>query len=162
MNTHTLMATGHVLLACLLLIGVYTDLKSRTLPNWLTGAVAALSPIAIYSLYVNNGWSLWPDVAIHLGIAAFIFCLFLLCFAFNMMGGGDVKLITALALWLPILSLLQMLIVMSFFGLYLTFLTWLDHRARGQKDKIKVPYGVAICVGTLWVISKPYLNHLSI
>ena len=47
------------------------------------------------------GLPLWPDVAIQVGVAALVFGLFAIAFAMGAMGGGDVKLIGALALWLP-------------------------------------------------------------
>ena len=53
------------------------------------------------------GLALWPDVALQLGVAALVFGLFAIAFAFGAMGGGDVKLVAAIALWLPPTSVMR-------------------------------------------------------
>jgi prepilin peptidase CpaA len=77
------------------------------------------------------------------------------------MGGGDVKLIGALALWLPLMPLLRMLVLMSLLGGALTLgmlLTqWLRRRNIGA---IEVPYGVAITLGAGIVLYEPILNRI--
>ena len=72
--------------------------KSRTIPNWLNLAIALLAIPFWWSI----GLPLWPDIALQIGVAALVFGLFAIAFALGAMGGGDVKLIGALALWLPL------------------------------------------------------------
>ena len=86
-----------VALAAMLLAACWCDLKARTIPNWLNLAVALLAIPFWWSL----GLTLWPDVALQLGVAALVFGLFAIAFAIGAMGGGDVKLVAAIALWLP-------------------------------------------------------------
>ena len=69
----------------------------RTIPNGLNAAIASLAPLWWWA----HGLPLWPDVAWQIGLAAVVFALFAGAFALGMMGGGDVKMIGALALWLP-------------------------------------------------------------
>ena len=52
---------------------------------------------------------LWPDAAIQLGVALVVFLLLAGAFYAGMMGGGDVKLAAALALWFSPASTLNSL-----------------------------------------------------
>jgi prepilin peptidase CpaA len=151
--THVLVAV----LGCLLLVAVFTDLKSRTIEHWTNGAIALLAPLYWWSL----GYALWPDVAIQIGIALGVFAVFAAIYATGAMGGGDVKLLGALALWLPILPLLDMLFIMAIAGGVITIIAIVVHKIRKMQDKIEVPYGVAIAVGGLWVMSEQYLNQFA-
>ena len=83
-------------------MAAWTDLKTRTISNELTLAIALLA-IAFWWV---AGEALWPDVAIRIGVSFGIFVLFAALFVLKMMGGGDVKMIAALALWLPFKALL--------------------------------------------------------
>jgi prepilin peptidase CpaA len=68
------------------------------------------------------------------------------------MGGGDVKLLTALALWMPWLTFLELLVIMSIGGGLLTLLMMISKQIRKAEAPIKVPYGVAIAFSGLWTI----------
>jgi prepilin peptidase CpaA len=151
--THVLVAV----LGCLLLVAVFTDLKGRTIEHWTNGAIALLAPFYWWSL----GYALWPDVAIQIGIALGVFAVFAAIYATGAMGGGDVKLLGALALWLPILPLMDMLFIMALAGGVITIIAMVAHKIRKMQDKIEVPYGVAIAVGGLWVMSEQYLNQFA-
>ena len=85
-------------LALLLLYAGYGDLKARTIPNSLNIAIALLA----IPFWWASGFSPWPDMALQVGVAALAFAFFAGAFALGAMGGGDVKLIGAIALWLPV------------------------------------------------------------
>jgi hypothetical protein len=104
--------------------------------------------------------SLWPDMAIQLGLAAVVFAGFVAAFHFGWMGGGDVKMIGALALWLPLQPLMWMLVVMSLLGGVLTVVLLIDRAVRPRTTPIEVPYGVAIAIAALLVLRAPLFNHL--
>ena len=104
------------LLAIALLIAAATDLRRRQIDNWLNAAIALAAPLFWWA----GGLSLWPDIALHLGVAVAAFALATGLFAIGQMGGGDVKLITALALWFPPAVFAQMLIIMAVLGYILT------------------------------------------
>jgi len=151
---------AHVLLAILvllLLIAAVTDLKARIIANPLNLAIALLAP----AYWWSSGLAPWPDMAMQFGLGAIVFALFAAMFALGWMGGGDVKLLGALALWLPIMPLLQMLFLMSVLGGALTLVVLAAHRIRKLKSNPEVPYGVAISAAALWVISEPYLNQFA-
>ena len=49
-----------------------------------------------------------------------MFALFAIAFRFGAMGGGDVKMAAALALWLPLAGVVKLLVIMSIAGGVLT------------------------------------------
>ncbi|BEV01694.1 A24 family peptidase [Novosphingobium olei] len=136
-------------LAIALLTAAFTDLKRRQIDNWLNAAIALAAPLYWWA----QGLSLWPDVAMQIGVAVAAFIVLAGLFAIKAMGGGDVKLLTALALWLPAQLFLKMLLVMSIAGGVLTIVLGMWYITRRQRDKIKIPYGVAIAGAGLWALS---------
>jgi prepilin peptidase CpaA len=142
------------LLIVLLLMASWSDIRSRTISNELNAAIALLAVI----WWVVSGVPLWPDVALHIGVALIVFALFAGLFVIRMMGGGDVKMITALALWLPLPALLVMLTVMALAGGVITLVLLVRHRWRQNEERPEVPYGVAIAIGGLWVIANGLLT----
>ena len=105
------------------------------------------------------GLGLWPGVAIQLLVAAIVFALFVGAFALGQMGGGDVKLIGALALWFPFQPLIWMLMMMSIIGGGLTVLLVIERWWRRNKTVIEIPYGVAIAIAALFAMREPILNR---
>ncbi len=142
-----------IALAIALLVAAFTDLRRRQIDNWLNLAIALGAPVFWWS----QGLSLWPDVALQLGMAVVAFAILAGMFALKVMGGGDVKLLTALALWLPLYKYMQLLLIMGVAGGVLTVLLVFWHVARRQRDRIAVPYGVAIAIGGLWTLAINYL-----
>jgi prepilin peptidase CpaA len=146
-------------LAIALLVAAFTDLRSRHIGNSLTGAIALGAPLFWWA----SGIPLWADpwsgtsVAAQLGVALAAFLVLAGLFALRAMGGGDVKLLTALALWIEPMLFLKLLIVMALVGgvLTLAFSSW--HIMRRQREKLAIPYGVAIAMAGLWVLGTRYL-----
>ena len=141
------------LLAAMLLAAACVDLKSRTIPNGLNLAIALLALPFWWSI----GLPLWPDAAMQAGVAALVFALFVLAFALGGMGGGDVKLIGALALWLPWQGVLALLVIMSLAGGALTLAMLIRRWAAKQEGRPEIPYGVAIAFAGLWMIGQRFL-----
>jgi prepilin peptidase CpaA len=144
-----------VLLALLLVYGAATDLRARIISNRLNLAIALLAPLWWWA----TGVTLWPGVPLQIGIALGVFALFTALFAIGMMGGGDVKLLGALALWLPLGALLTLLVVMALAGGLITLATVIHHRFAQKDGQPEVPYGVAIALAGLWVLGEPYFNQ---
>ena len=140
-------------LAIALLVAAVTDLRSRHIGNWLNGGIALAAPLFWWA----SGLALWPDIALQLGVAVATFAVLAVLFALRAMGGGDVKLLTALALWIAPLLFVRLLIVMALLGGVLTlgFGAW--HVMRRQREKLAIPYGVAIAMAGLWVLGTSYL-----
>jgi prepilin peptidase CpaA len=145
------------LLATLLVVAAIIDVRTFTISNRLNLIVALLAPI----YWVSVGLSPWPGVVIQLAAGATVFVLFALAFHAGMMGGGDVKLAAALALWFPPHATLQFIVIMSVAGGVLTLGLVAWHRARRNQGRPQIPYGVAIAFGGLAVLAQRYLNQFA-
>ena len=97
-------------LAVLLLLAAWTDLRTRRIPNWLTGGVAALYPI---HLIVGPALSGWLGAV---GAAFAVLLVGLALFARGAIGGGDVKLIAGVTLWAGVDHLALFALVTSLAG----------------------------------------------
>ena len=139
-------------LAIALLVAAFTDLRARRIDNWLTLAVALGAP----AFWWASGLPLWPGVALQIGLALVAFAGLAGLFAMRAMGGGDVKLLTALALWLPWQPFLTLLVMMALLGGLLTILFAGWHRIAGRSGRPMIPYGVAIASAGLWVLFITY------
>ena len=141
------------LLSLMLLAASWWDLRSRTIPNALNLAVALLA----IPFWWATGLSLWPDVALQLAVAALVFGLFAIAFALGGMGGGDVKLVAAVALWLPWQAVVALLVLMSLAGGALTVAMLIRKRMARSEARLEIPYGLAIAFGGLWLIGQRFL-----
>lgn len=145
------------MLAFMLLAACWFDLRSRTIPNTLNLAIALLA----IPFWWASGLAVWPDVAMQIGLAALLFGLFAIAFAIGAMGGGDVKMLGALALWIPAGALLPLVVIMSLAGGVLTAAMLVRHRLARRQEPLEIPYGVAIAFAGLWLISERFLYQFS-
>ncbi len=146
-----------ILLGLLVLILVSAgieDARIREISNWKNAAIALLA----LPWWFAMGLSPWPDMAIQLGIAVGVFALFAAAFQFGMMGGGDVKMIAALALWFPFNQLVTLLIIMSLAGGAITLVMLVEKWVRRRSEQPEVPYGIAIAIAALLTIREPIFN----
>lgn len=140
-------------LAIALLIAAITDVRSRHIDNRLNAAIALSAPLYWWA----SGLSLWPGVGWQLGVAALTFVICTALFAVRAMGGGDVKLLTALALWIEPMQFLKLVIGMALIGGVLTVVLGAWHIARRRRDKLAIPYGVAISSSGIWVLATQFM-----
>jgi prepilin peptidase CpaA len=155
-----------VALAITLVVAAIIDVRTFTISNRLNAAVALAAPLYWWSI----GLPIWPDAAIQVGIAAIVFAALAVTFYIGMMGGGDVKLAAALALWFSPASTVKFLVIMSLAGGLLTLVILILHRLKpgtiknsdGETGKKpEVPYGVAIAIGALWILAQRFLNQFA-
>jgi Flp pilus assembly protein protease CpaA len=157
-------------IAVLLFFAGWSDIVTRTIPNsvCLGLAVLGLAVRAIAGL---------PAVAASAAAAGLLFILLALAHARGAFGGGDVKLIAATALGLPLLMIPRFLVVTVIAGGVLALLHLMLRRvfrnlplmpppARGTALLRRVliaerwriarrgplPYGVAIAFGGIWAV----------
>jgi prepilin peptidase CpaA len=135
-------------LAAMLVVAAVIDTRTFTISNRLNVAVALGAPVYWFSV----GLVPWPGMAIQLAAGAIVFAVLAAAFYVGMMGGGDVKLAAALALWFPPVGTIKFLVWMSLAGgaLTLGILAW--HRAHRREGRPQIPYGVAIAVGGLAIL----------
>jgi prepilin peptidase CpaA len=135
-----------------LVLASATDFLEMTIPNWIPALL-----IAIFLLVSPFAGLTFADVVWHLAAALVVFAACFALFAINVMGGGDAKLLTAVALWYGFnASLFQFLAYTGYLGGLLTVLIIL---LRANWDKLatvgiklpqtlmvakKVPYAIAI------------------
>jgi prepilin peptidase CpaA len=137
-----------VALAIALLVAAFTDLRSRHIHNKLNAAIALCAPLF---------WLVQPDftmidVAWQIGVALLTLVVLAGFFAMGWMGGGDVKLLTALALWVKPGDFVSLIIYMAIIGGVLTLAFGAWHIARRQRDRLVIPYGVAIAAAGIIVL----------
>ncbi|MGB0748448.1 MAG: A24 family peptidase [Magnetospiraceae bacterium] len=144
-----------------LIFSFFHDLATLTIPNWISILLAAsFLPLALVS-----GMGL-TDIALHYGFGIIALGLGILLFALKIMGGGDSKLIAALGVWLGWKLFLPFLLIMAIAGgalslaILLARKRWQGERpvrfrwlAEGIFTGGKVPYGVAIAIGGLYLVS---------
>ncbi|HVI05934.1 MAG TPA: prepilin peptidase [Sphingomicrobium sp.] len=142
-------------LAALLIVAAVIDVRTFTISNRLNLAVASGAPFYWLSIALAP----WPGMAIQLAAGGIVFVLLAGAFYAGVMGGGDVKLASALALWFPPAGTLKFLVLMSIAGGVLTLgiLAW--HHASRREGRPEVPYGVAIAFGALAILTQRFLNQ---
>jgi len=144
-----------ILCSGLLIWCAATDLRARIIPN-------RISVLLLFAFLISGlvGHHSWVDGFLSLGI---VFIITFGMFAIGMIGGGDAKVMTALAPWLGLQSLLGFAVLTSLFGGGLATFYLLKQRARPQVSpgadealeegqEIELPYGVAIAAGGLTMI----------
>ena len=129
-------------LSLLLIFAAISDIRGYVIPNWIS--------VAILLLFVAHLPVYWPPVIALMtdtATAAFIFVIGLFLFARGLFGGGDVKLLSALTLWVGLIGLPRLLVVMTLTGGILALALLLVRRmSRDPQRKLdrRIPYGVAI------------------
>ena len=141
--------------AWMLLLLAYQDLSSRRLPNTWVGIYAAL-----FLLYAWASGMGWQQLGGHVITAMAAMGLLVVLFILRAMGGGDVKLWTALMLWAGPSGAGMAVLIASFCGLLLGLLGWAIQRLpRPDWRSIRVlrmltaargvPYGVGLALAGL-------------
>jgi prepilin peptidase CpaA len=147
-----------VLFAALVVFAAARDALSFTIPNWISGGLVLLFVPAALA----NGLG-WPAFGLHLGVGAAALVAGMVMFALRWMGGGDAKLLAAVALWLGWPAVLTFLGAAAIAGGGLAVVL-LALRATALRPFVllgppwvvrlaepgeAVPYGVAIALGAL-------------
>ena len=145
------------ILAILLVYAAVVDVRTFTISNRLNLGIALMAPL----FWLSVGLPLWPDAAIQVAVAAGVFALLAIAFYAGMMGGGDVKLAAALALWFAPATTVVFLVYMSIGGGVLTLVVLILHRMKKKTGKPEVPYGVAIAFGALAILIQRFLNQFA-
>tara|TARA_R110002124_G_scaffold1051_7_gene5521 strand:- start:4149 stop:4664 length:516 start_codon:yes stop_codon:yes gene_type:complete len=155
--------------AAMIFAGV-RDLTTMTIPNWLTSALA----LSFFAVALLAQMPL-ADIAQHTAVAVVTLLLGMVFFAKGWIGGGDAKLMAAVALWLGWAQALPYFVIASMLGGGLTLLilgyrnlplpafvlrqAWamrLHDRAEG------VPYGLALAAAGLLIFPDTEIFRLTI
>ena len=144
-------------LAAILIVAAAIDVRTFTISNRLNLTVALLAPV----YWLSIALPIWPGVGVQLAAGAGVLVLLACAFYAGMMGGGDVKLAAALALWFSPASTLKFLVLMSLAGGVLTLGVMVLHRIKRREGKPEIPYGVAIAFGGLFILTQRFLNQFA-
>ena len=158
-----------LLLYALLAIAAIQDGWSMKISNWVSGAIAvgAFVAVALDGPIVG----LWQNLLLFAGVLA----IGTLLFGRNLMGGGDVKLLAAGALWCNFSAGWKMLVAVAIAGgletiliLLLRGVSWSERTLESVeflRRRGGVPYGIAIAAGlilvTWWVRGQHYTFSFS-
>ncbi len=143
------------------------DAWKYIIPNSISIALAVL-------FVVIAAWR-FEHIAVleHLGAGALVFAVGLLAFRFNVLGGGDIKMLSAIALWVGLNLLPAFIMAVALFGgilaLFLLAVRYLMGWAKRAgwisveppvvfRPGEKVPYGIAIGAGS--AVMLPFLPLL--
>ncbi|WP_366554397.1 A24 family peptidase [Aquibaculum sediminis] len=141
-----MLSAAGCLFLIVLLLACQSDLRLR----WISDAFPAfLAAAGLLFTALTGGW---PFLGYTLAGALAVFLLGLLAFRYGILGGADVKLLSAAALWLQPAQLLVFLQVTALAGGVLALVYLLLARLRGESaGSVKLPYAVAIAAGGLAV-----------
>ncbi|MCP4395185.1 MAG: peptidase [Alphaproteobacteria bacterium] len=154
----TITLTTQYALAALLLYAAIIDIKTYTIANWISIVIIALFPII---LFLNQGLEFMTLLS-HLGAGLAMLLFGAGLFATGAFGGGDAKLIAALAVWLGWKALMPFLLIMSVVGGLFTVIiltirkldlfkeTKQEWLIKMRKKDRGVPYGVAISIAGIF------------
>lgn len=134
-----------ILIGLLLLMLCYisfTDIKRREIDHIPLAIILVLS-VFIGFLVTNNINIIVPIVILVIGVI-------LSCF--NLLGGGDVKLLVALTIGLTNEMILNLFILTSFAGIPVAILAYLVHKIKKKPGSCEVPYGLAISIGYVFML----------
>lgn len=126
----------------LLALFIYYDAKHQELPDAMNGVIAILGlPLAIQSFFISNSYLEWTLLT-----SLVLFVLFVVIAFLGPLGGGDIKLMTAIGLYFPLYEVPQLI----FFGfaagvIHAVFL--LIFTDAGMKTKFA--FGPGLIVGVL-------------
>jgi prepilin peptidase CpaA len=132
------------------------DIATRRIPNWLTLAMALSFAVEVYSNFQG-----WEALGWHVAAASLVLFAGFGLHALGIMGGGDGKLLAAVALWIGWSQLVPLLVFTAILGgliaLYFILLRRLaNHPALAmlplplpRRLKPGIPYGVAISAAAI-------------
>lgn len=144
----------------LVLAAAVGDVKTYRIPNAVSGALVALYPL----FALTAPYHVAPLAS--LGVMATVLVLGFALFSFRMVGGGDIKLLTALTLFAGPALVMDLVLVVALAGGVIAVLMLSDltrfvlasafeqvgsHTLRNAMMSVSIPYGLAIAAGAVFL-----------
>lgn len=177
-----------ILVMALLVWAAVTDIKDRKIANWI--------PISIFGLFlvfITLEYFLGLDPVLVPVFPSFMtglltFLVFAGFFYFGFVGGGDVKLISAVAFWAGPKGIVPFIVIMAITGGLLAFFFMIKNlwgpdlatkktksiegepnsgnkkqvkKAKNKNKSGNIPYGIAISVGGLFAVNQILTNLIT-
>ncbi len=137
---------------CLVLCAAWSDFRDYLIPNRISVGLLLLYPAFVLSAPQTIDWQ---NASL---IAGAVLLVSTALFAARVMGGGDVKLLSVCALWAGPEQVLPFIFMTAFAGGTMSFALllrvrygWIVGIPGTTLAETKVPYGVAITAGALFV-----------
>lgn len=148
----------------LLLWAAVSDVCSMIIPNRVVLAIVALYP----------AWAIvaWPVIDPLMGIAtgSAVLAVGFVLFTFNLFGGGDVKLLAAVALWAGPSAIVDVFLATAVLGGAMALASWANLTLKRCAVTIRknlvndvisarrqpIPYGAAIAGGGIYLVMQLY------
>jgi len=141
----------YMVAAAVLAAAALHDLRERRIPNALSLILTGLF-VPIAALEALTGADFMTAFGWPLIIAAVVLVAGLTLFATGLMGGGDVKLLAAIALIAGADYSLRLVLYTALAGGLVAFATLAHARLKGKPARdAEVPYGIAIAFSGCWV-----------
>ena len=108
---HAALASALFLFCLAVIYGALSDVRSYSIPNRVSYGLALL--FLVYAALK------WPDLplVLHIGIGLLVFVICLVFWQLRWMGGGDVKFVAAISLWMGPQRILVFLVFLSLLSL---------------------------------------------
>ena len=147
-----------VVFAAPLLMASYTDFQEMRIPNWVSAAM-----LAGFFLTLPFTWGGMEWFGEHMAMGGVFFVAGFAMFAFGWLGGGDAKLMSAIAIWFGWDDALLFIVYTTLIGAALALFLMLSpkvmpvrvrHSAVAEKlfqGGKNMPYGIALAGGALLV-----------
>jgi prepilin peptidase CpaA len=137
---------AHIAVLAALGVAALSDLARRTIPD--SCSLVILAAFFLEALAAPLGF---PQVLANLSASLVLFAVGALLFSRGLFGGGDVKLLAAVALWAGWAGLPSVMLAMSLAGGALAVLCLIARKLPARwagflVSKEGIPYGVAIAV----------------
>jgi len=142
--------------AGVLIASSFTDLRLRRIPNALPLTLFVVW-VGVTAARIASGQPVYDAALLPAATGFAVLCVTALLFARGALGGGDVKLLSALAFYAGADAILSVLILMGLVGGVLTLLIVIGTRA-GLLTDSRVPYGIAIGIAGLPLCAGPWMS----
>jgi prepilin peptidase CpaA len=127
--------------AAILFYAALTDLKHYHIRNEL---IAVLGGLFVLHAFLSGRW---PGIPWNIGLALLIFAVMLYFYSQNLMGGGDVKLLTVAFLWVGIDCALPFAILLSLFATLHVIagkLGWVNLQHIGEDRRSRIAFAPSV------------------
>jgi prepilin peptidase CpaA len=166
---HQLVLAAVLFLFCLAVIhGAITDMTTYTIPNWIPYGL-----VPLFAIYAALEWNRTP-VLLHAGIGLLVFVICIVFWKLRWVGGGDVKFVAAISLWMGPDKILVFLILLSLGSAgFVSFLRvmrdWNPYfqgskwpavlkRMMQKAEEHAIPYGLPAAIAALAAMFSPGLG----
>ncbi len=133
----------------LLFLAMIQDIKTNRISN-LFSLIGIMGTLMI--LILTEPWEI---IRLHLLSFLILFVITLIGYRARVIGGGDAKILSFVALTVPFFDLLTLCLCITISGGIQALISIIYGKIKGLPKTIGIPYGVAVFVGTLgfWMIN---------